>query len=121
MSLYMSADVLVNMRITQRINTKYFFPSKTMEYLITGVPVIMTHIGDAVKDFAQIAFLLRDETPQALAQMIEDVAALDPVIREAKGEAAQEYIQTHHTWALHGQRVLNFLNTLIEHRNFEYT
>ena len=39
-ALQKTADVLVNPRLNEGEYTKYSFPSKTMEYLSTGRPVV---------------------------------------------------------------------------------
>ena len=84
-SLYRSADVLVNMRLTQAIDTRYFFPSKLMEYLASAVPVISTCTGAVEKEFGSFVYLLREETPQGLANAICTVAALAPSARADTG------------------------------------
>ncbi len=111
LALYDSADVLINMRLTQRMHTEYFFPSKMMEYLASGVPVITTCTGHVEEEYADFVFLLRDETPEALAQLIEQVAQLPLAIRLEKGRAAQAYIQVHNTWQAQGEKLADFIRT----------
>jgi glycosyltransferase involved in cell wall biosynthesis len=113
LELYDTADVLVNMRLTQRLKTGYFFPSKTMEYLASGVPVITTCTGPSADEYAAIAFPLRDESAQALAQMIEHVASLSLEVRRQTGKAAQEYAQQRYTWERQGRRVADFVRSQV--------
>ena len=54
-----TADVLVDMRLTEALNTKYSFSSKLMEYLASGTPVITTCTGHVEEEFADIAYLLK--------------------------------------------------------------
>ena len=114
-ALQSTADVLVNMRLTQRLNTRYFFPSKTIEYLASGVPVITTCTGHIEEEYAHIAFLLQDESPLGLAQMIEHVASLDPEIRAQTGRAAMEHVRMHSTWEAQGRRVVEFICSEVVH------
>ena len=109
LALYDKADVLINMRPTKTLNTKYFFPSKLMEYLASGVPVITTCTGYVEQDYADFVFLLKDETPQGLASMIEYVASLEQNIRTDKGTEARNYVCSHKTWHVQGQRVVDFI------------
>lgn len=115
LALYQTADVLVNMRVTQRIKTDYFFPSKLIEYLASGIPVITTCTGHVEEEYAEIAFLLKDETPEALARIIEHVASMDPRLRAQKGQAAREYIRTRNTWEAQGHRVVEFIRSEVLH------
>lgn len=114
LKLYDSADVLVNMRLTKAINTRYFFPSKIMECLTSGVPVISTCPGHVTEEFSDFAFLLKDERPVDLANMIKYVASLAPDIRADKAAKAQEYMIRNKTWDVQGLRVVKFINSLFE-------
>lgn len=120
LALYDTADVLINMRPTKTLNTKYFFPSKLMEYLASGVPVITTCTGHVEEEFGDFVFLLKDETPQGLANLIEYVASLDPQFRVDKGMMARNYICTHKTWDAQGHRVVNFIFKRVLHMDNGY-
>jgi glycosyltransferase involved in cell wall biosynthesis len=110
LELYRSADVLVNMRLTQTVNTKYFFPSKLLEYLASGVPVISTCPGRVAEEFGQMACLLHEETPQALAEAIRRMAALDPDARAEMGRRARQYMAAHKTWDAQALRIADYLH-----------
>jgi glycosyltransferase involved in cell wall biosynthesis len=109
LKVYSSSSVLINMRITKSRNTKYFFPSKMMEYLASGVPVISTCTGHVEEEFGAFTHLLREETPQALCQLIEYVAAIDPEERRKTGQRARAYMATHKTWAAQTQKLAEFI------------
>jgi glycosyltransferase involved in cell wall biosynthesis len=113
LDLYASADVLLNVRLTKTIDTRYYFPSKTMECLASGVPVITTCPGNVREEFAGLAYLLEEETPEELARVIADVAALPREAREARGHAAHEFMATHRTWAVQGRRIVEFLEARV--------
>jgi len=109
LKVYSSSSVLINMRITKSRNTKYFFPSKMMEYLASGVPVISTCTGHVEEEFGAFTHLLREETPQALCQLIEYVAAIDPEERRKTGQRARAYMAKHKTWAAQTQKLAEFI------------
>ena len=84
LAYYNSSHLLVSMRPTKGVEAKnYVFPSKMMEYLSTGVPVIATCTGHTEAEFSEMTYLLRDETPEGLAALIRHVAGLLP---EARGD-----------------------------------
>ncbi len=112
LDLYASADVLLNVRLTREIDTRYYFPSKVMEYLASGVPVITTCPGNVREEFADIAFLLEDETADSLAQLIASVAALPREERDARGRAARDFMAAEKTWAIQARRIVQFLEGL---------
>lgn len=107
--LYCRADVLVNMRLTQRLSTRYFFPSKMMEYLASGVPVITTGPGHVGAEYEDFVYLLGDETAASLAKQIEFVAALDKETRCSVGRRAQLFVRHNLTWEAQGRRLVQFI------------
>jgi glycosyltransferase involved in cell wall biosynthesis len=109
LALYSSSDVLINMRITNSRNTRYFFPSKMIEYLASGTPVISTCTGHVEKEFGDFVYLLRDETAKGLAEIIRHVAGLDPEVREKLGQRAREYMAMHKTWDSQAKKVAQFV------------
>lgn len=114
--LYDTGDILINMRLTHRIDTSYFFPSKTMEYLASGIPVISTCTGHIAEEYSGFCYLLREETPEALAQMIEHVASLEPEARLLGGAKAKEHIRLHNSWEAQGKRIVEFIRTIVTRR-----
>jgi len=109
LALYSSSNVLINMRMTGHRNTRYFFPSKMIEYLASGTPVISTCTGHIEKEFGEFVYLLHDETPKGLAAAIRQAATLDPEVRAKTGQRAQEYMTTHKTWNSQSRRVAQYL------------
>jgi len=106
---YGAADLLLNIRPTRSLSTRYFFPSKLMEYLASGTPVISTCTGHVEAEFGDFVYLLREETPEALADLIRRVAALDPAERRAMGARARGYVLAHKTWDAQAEKLAGFL------------
>lgn len=111
LTLYTTADVLLNIRLTKMLNTRYFFPSKLMEYLASGTPVITTCTGHVEEEFADIAYLLKDESPQGLAEIIRAVASLDPQVRMEMGRKARAYMVANKSWDTQGRKVVRFIRS----------
>jgi len=107
--LYNSADVLINMRLTKALNTGYFFPSKVMECLASGVPLITTCTGHAEEEFGDFCYLLKDETPQGLANIIRCVASLDPHERAEIAHKARVYVAVNKTWDAQSRKIVKFI------------
>jgi len=109
LALYRSADVLLNVRITQTLDTQHFFPSKLMEYLASGTPVISTCTGHVEHEFGGLLYLLREETPEALAALLQEIAKqpADDLVRI--GRQARAYILGHKTWDRQGEKLANYL------------
>jgi glycosyltransferase involved in cell wall biosynthesis len=113
LDLYAEADVLVNLRITRRLKSHYFFPSKLIEYMATGVPVITTATGQVEEEFGGVVFLLKEESAEALASLLLDVAALDVETRWSLGANARAQVLRTHGWSVHGRRLSEFIQAIV--------
>lgn len=107
-----SATVLVNPRLSKYPESRYNFPSKILEYMASGIPVITTATGDLVKEYGDKAFILWEETPMALASLIEEVCGMSPDYLRSCGEKARDYVLARKTWGTQAARVYDFLNRL---------
>jgi glycosyltransferase involved in cell wall biosynthesis len=111
--IYRQADVLINMRLTKAMRTRYFFPSKLLEFLASGTPVISTCTGHVEEEFGKYLFLLRDETPGGVAEAIRVVDAAGADSRRRTGSAARAFMLVNKTWQAQAARVGALLETLV--------
>jgi glycosyltransferase involved in cell wall biosynthesis len=107
--LYQRADVLVNMRLTRALNTKYFFPSKMIEYLTSGIPVITTCTGHVEEEYGAFCYLLKDETGAGLARLIEMVTLKSRGDLREVGRRARAYMCSVKSWEAQGQRIVRYV------------
>ena len=81
------ADVLINPRMNNEEYTKYSFPSKTIEYLMTGKPVVAYKL-DGMKDiYSDFLYVVpeNEDSISGLKKMIE--VALDDNEQAKKGKS----------------------------------
>lgn len=69
------AAVLVNPRPNNEEYTQYSFPSKNIEYLLTGKPVAACMLSGMPGEYREFLYEIGDDTPQALAKAL--AAALE--------------------------------------------
>lgn len=112
-SLYEAADVLVNPHSGQHESARYLFPSKLIEYLGTGRPVISTCSTPEIADeYGNVVFIPDDETPDAVAETMRTVASLSLREREEVGDRGRKYVVSCKSWAAQGSRIVEFVRTL---------
>lgn len=110
-SLYGSADVLVNPHSVRHASARYLFPSKLIEYLATGTPVISTcSTPEIAEEYSHVLFASSDDSPGALADAIRCVAHLPQAQRRAIGEAARRFVLESKSWRHQAQRVAAFVS-----------
>lgn len=88
----MDADLLINPRPTHEEFTKYSFPSKNMEYMASGTPVLTTDLPGMPDDYKPYVYLIKEESTQGIAYALTQVLSLDVKTRKKKGIAAQSFV-----------------------------
>ncbi|MEM4406493.1 MAG: glycosyltransferase [Candidatus Methanomethylicaceae archaeon] len=103
------ATVLVNPRPSCIKENKYNFPSKLLDYMASGKPVISTLTGDVADEYADKVFVLDEETPEALAALIESVCAMPHDELKAFGENGRGFVLKEKTWEAQIRKLYQFL------------
>ena len=112
LSIYKQADVLVSMRLTKALRTTYFFPSKLMEMLASGTPVISTCTGHVEAEFGEFLFPLRNESPEGLAEAIRSVEAIHLETRRDMGKRARAFMLANKTWDIQTEKINGLLRSI---------
>ena len=92
--LQAEATVLINPRQNTDAFTKFSFPSKTMEYLASGRPVIGYKLDGIPEEYDPYIQYVADNSLQALQEKLLEVCALPAEKRRQIGENAREFILT---------------------------
>lgn len=86
------ATVLVNPRQNNEEFTKYSFPSKNMEYLLTGRPVIAYKLDGIPDEYDNYFYYVEDDSVDSLTRKIEEVLLMDEESRKEFGKKARSYV-----------------------------
>jgi len=84
--------ILVNPRFTTEEFTKYSFPSKNIEYMASGTPLLTTKLPGMPKDYYPYVFFFSEETVDGYAKSISDLFDLSEDLLLQKGLAAKNYV-----------------------------
>ncbi|HXH61705.1 MAG TPA: glycosyltransferase [Fimbriimonadaceae bacterium] len=106
---YRRADLLLNLRDTSFTTHRYVFPSKVVECLATGVPLLTTNTGHVESEFGDFVFILEQETPSCLASTLSFIASLPRESRLEIALRAQEYVLENKTWEAHARSLKDYL------------
>ena len=85
-----NADCLVNPRTNSGVFTRYSFPSKNMEYLSSGTPMVGFKLDGIPDEYDAYINYFSDETPDSLAQIIEMVCQSNAALKTA--ESARDFV-----------------------------
>lgn len=105
----MRASLLVNVRDPQEAFTKFSFPSKTIEYMLSGTPLLTTRLPGIPQDYFPHLYSIEDNEVQTICAKLQQMYALPEDVLCAAGAKAQQFIQTEKNQKIQAQRLLSFL------------
>ena len=104
------ATLLVNPRPTGEEYVKYSFPSKTMEYIASGTPVLTTVLPGMPKEYYPYVFLLEDETAEGIAQVLPQLLAKSQEELFEKGSRARDFVLDQRNNLVQAQKIIQMLS-----------
>ena len=111
-SLQQKADVLINPRMPKDAFTRYSFPSKTLEYMRSGKPVLCYKLEGIPNEYDKYLQYISDMTPKGIADSINEILSYTESERKGIGERAKHFIETKKTPEVQGKRLMDFLREL---------
>lgn len=104
------ATVLINPRLPGDEYTKYSFPSKIMEYMSTGRPVIMYRLPGIPNDYFEHCFVPADFTTEGLKNCITTVLKMDDLQLNLIGKSARNYVLSNKNPVTQANKLINLLS-----------
>lgn len=111
--LQAEASVLVNPRQNIGDLTKYSFPSKTMEYLASGRPVIGYKLDGISSEYDAYIQYVPDNSVASLRDKIIEICQLPDAERIEIGEKSREFILANKSPKEMCSRIVKMLNQLV--------
>lgn len=105
----LEATLLVNPRPTHEEFVKYSFPSKTMEYMASGTPVLTTVLPGMPKEYHPYVYLIEEETEAGVQNMLETVLSQSDAELFQKGQQARAFILNQKNNVIQGKKLLDML------------
>ena len=103
------ATLLVNPRPTGEEYVKYSFPSKTMEYMASGTPVLTTVLPGMPKEYHSYVYLLEDETADGITRKLKEVMANSDETLFQKGMEARKFVLEQKNNVIQASKILDML------------
>lgn len=108
----LSADLLINPRPTSELFAAMSFPSKLIEYLATGRPVLTTRI-QSIPDVLKGSFsYIYEESADGIRTAIEKIMRIPATQRLEQALAAQRIVQDNYSEAATGRKISEFIEKL---------
>jgi len=109
-SLQASATILINPRPIDGLDAKYSFPSKTIEYMLAGKPVVMNRLPGMDIAYEKYVFTPQKCGCQGLGETIEYVCSLPQEDIERITKAARQFVVDEKNSAVQMKRVMDMVS-----------
>ena len=86
------ATLLVNVRNDQDEFTRYSFPSKVIEYMLSGTPMLMTKLSGIPDEYEKYTYCIYDNGIETIRAEMERICSQPSDVLMAFGEQAQQFI-----------------------------
>lgn len=106
--------LLVNPRPSAPIYTRYSFPSKNMEYMVSGTPVLTTNLPGMPDEYRRYVYIIEDETVDGVAKSLKDVFRISEDERYSKGCSARRFVLENKNNNIQANKIITFLLSLRE-------
>ena len=88
------ADFLINARSSEEQFVKYSFPSKTLEYMLSGTPVITTMLPGIPEEYKNYVLVLDNNHPAVITEKLNEFLDYSSTERNLIGLKAQKFAET---------------------------
>lgn len=112
----LKATLLVNPRPPIGEYTKYSFPSKNMEYLVSGTPVLAVMLPGMPEEYRQYLFELKDCSANGICEMLRGIFQLSNEDLMMKGQTGKNFVLKEKNHLAQGQRIIKLAQCVIESR-----
>jgi glycosyltransferase involved in cell wall biosynthesis len=107
--LQQKATILINPRNSNEEYTKYSFPSKTMEYMASGTPVVMFKLPGMPEEYVKYLGIIEDDSLETLQKTIVEWCEKSSDELYEFGNTAREFILKHKNAKIQTARIIDFL------------
>ena len=105
------ASLLLNPRPTDEEFVKYSFPSKTMECMASGTPLLTTHLPSMPPEYFPYVYFFEDETFDGFKKTLSRITMINREELHNKGQLAKRFILDNKNNIKQAQKLIEFLET----------
>lgn len=103
------SNLLINVRPVNESYVKYSFPSKTLEYMLSGVPVLTTRLPGIPSDYFNYVYNIPDNSVETIVNEIKRIINIPNDERRKKAKEAMKYAESKN-YINQGKKIIKFIN-----------
>lgn len=104
-----SASLLVNLRNPDKEYTKYSFPSKLFEYLVSGTPVLTTKLDGIPSEYYDYMYITDSYNPNLISKCMKHICMIDENQRSTLALRAQRFILEKKNSLVQVDKIINLI------------
>jgi len=108
------ATLLVNPRSTKEDFTRFSFPSKTIEYMMSGTPLLTTKLPGIPQEYYKHVYSVEDNDIQLMADAIKKILCKPKEELNEFGNSSSQFIIEEKNAKSQANRILSFITALEE-------
>lgn len=106
------AHLLINPRPTNADFVKYSFPSKVLECMASGTPLLTTVLPGMPQEYYSYVYLITEETEKGLCSVLNRLVECNPEELHAKGLKAKEFVLENKNNKIQATKLVCLLNKM---------
>ncbi|MDD3174301.1 MAG: glycosyltransferase [Herbinix sp.] len=103
------ATLLINPRPNEEEYTKYSFPSKTMEYMVSGIPVLMFKLDGIPEEYDNYLYYIKENTIDSIKEAILEICQKSKDELEARGKETYHFVTQNKSGKIQAKKILDIL------------
>lgn len=105
----LKATLLINPRPTDEDFTKFSFPSKNMEYMVSGTPILTTKLPGMPLEYYEYVYFFEDESVEGMTNTLKDLLLKPDKELMCFGSKARQFVLNNKSNLIQAKRILDFL------------
>lgn len=107
------ATLLVNPRPTTGEFTKYSFPSKNIEYMASGTPVLTTRLPGIPEIYFRYVYSIEESTPAEIELALKEIFSKREETISERGSEARKFVLEQKNNVIQAKKLIIMLNELL--------
>jgi hypothetical protein len=103
------ATLLINPRPTNEEYTRYSFPSKNMEYMVSGTPTLTTRLPSMPKEYYNYVYTIEQENVECLSNTLKQILSKSDEELNEMGKSAKEFVLTYKNNVFQAKKIINMI------------
>ncbi|APC18243.1 hypothetical protein BLL42_21870 [Pseudomonas frederiksbergensis] len=104
-----SASCLILSRSPEQLYTRYSFPSKLLEYMVSGVPVLTTRLGGIPDEYYEFLNVIEDSSSDGISVALKAFCAADQQFLLKKAACGKIWVSENKSSFAVGRKIVDFM------------